>query len=517
MLGIFEKKLVILHSFLFAAFPVVFLYAYNIGELPFVNIIWPLVAFVAFAGVLIFIIWLSSNNIVKAGLAVSIFYILTFSYGHLANILSASVKWYLFAFWILLYFAFFYLLARTKKQLLQINLILNIFSIVVMGMTIMQISYFMISQRQVDWTAIDPGRLIEQSLSASNPEVLPDIYYIIPDRYADADLLSEQFNFDNSEFINQLKEKGFYVVGDSRSNYLKTGHSLASSLNMEYINYLAEVAGADSTNYKPLYQKLNDHFVGSFLKNRGYSYIHLGSWWEATRVNTNADVSINIVFPSDFFVLLFSTSIIEPFSDLLRIDALSHLNIYETHYQRTRAQLESLKQVSKNEAPTFTLAHILLPHPPFVFSRDGEYISSGTALKEKNAENYLEQLLYANKALIDVVNTIFENSSIPPIIIIQSDEGPYTDELWAEPRGEKKNWLELDNDGLRRKTGILNAIYFPDREYANFYPGITPVNTFRIIFNHFFSTDYELLPDLTYRHRDDRQPYLFDDITEKIK
>jgi hypothetical protein len=61
---------------------------------------------------------------------------------------------------------------------------------------------------------------------------LPDVYYIVLDGYGRADVLSSIFNYDNSEFIEFLKEKGFYVGERSHSNYIETYLSLTSSLNL---------------------------------------------------------------------------------------------------------------------------------------------------------------------------------------------------------------------------------------------------------------------------------------------
>ena len=68
---------------------------------------------------------------------------------------------------------------------------------------------------------------------------------------------------------------------------------------------------------------------------------------------------------------------------------------------------------------------------------------------------------------------------------------------------------------LREKTGILNAYYLPDLDNNPLYPSITPVNSFRLVFNLYFGTDLELLPDRIYVYYPGR-PYTFYDITERL-
>jgi len=43
----------------------------------------------------------------------------------------------------------------------------------------------------------------------------------------------------------------------------------------------------------------------------------------------------------------------------------------------------------------------------------------------------------------------------------------------------------------------LNAVYFPDHDYRMLYPQMSPVNTFRIVFNHYFGQNLPLLKDST--------------------
>ena len=44
----------------------------------------------------------------------------------------------------------------------------------------------------------------------------------------------------------------------------------------------------------------------------------------------------------------------------------------------------------------------------------------------------------------------------------------------------------------------MNAYHLPDGGNALLYPSITPINTFRVIFNHYLGADFELLEDSSY-------------------
>jgi hypothetical protein len=90
-------------------------------------------------------------------------------------------------------------------------------------------------------------------------------------------------------------------------------------------------------------------------------------------------------------------------------------------------------------------------------------------------------LMYVNYRILQVVESILEESSEPPIIIIQGDHGP--------KRNMSSNFARLAN---------LNAYYLPEGGAARLYPSITPVNTFRLIFDYYFGADLPLLPDESY-------------------
>ena len=82
---------------------------------------------------------------------------------------------------------------------------------------------------------------------------------------------------------------------------------------------------------------------------------------------------------------------------------------------------------------------------------------------------------------------------------------------------DRSRWHELPDEQLRIKTAILNAYYFPDEQYEQLGDEITPVNSFRVLFNALFETDFEILPDRTYVSPDDRHLYEFHDVTDRVR
>jgi hypothetical protein len=134
---------------------------------------------------------------------------------------------------------------------------------------------------------------------------------------------------------------------------------------------------------------------------------------------------------------------------------------------------------------------------------NGDGIGDGTV--EYYISGYRDQIQYVNKLVSSAVNTILEKSVVPPIIIIQGDHGPAAYLDWEEP----------EDTNLDERFSVLNAYYFPDGDYSQLYPTITPVNSFRIVLNQYFGGSYELLPDESF-FSGWHSPYDFLNITNQL-
>jgi hypothetical protein len=103
-----------------------------------------------------------------------------------------------------------------------------------------------------------------------------------------------------------------------------------------------------------------------------------------------------------------------------------------------------------------------------------------------------------------MIDTILENSASPPIIIIQGDHGS----------GMYFSNVSKDDSCLKERASILNAYYLPGLADNPLYETITPVNSFRIIFNQYFGTHFPTLEDRVY-YSSVKGFYEFLDVTEE--
>ncbi|MDY6895702.1 MAG: hypothetical protein SVO01_09860, partial [Thermotogota bacterium] len=248
------KKPLVIHPLLFGIFPILFLFTYNLGQVSFSETLMPLAIVSGFTLLLLLLLSFIIKDARKAGIILSIFLVIFFSYGHIFNLLCPwnridhfIIHLFLIFTWGVLFIWATYCTVRAKRDLYNCTNILNIMTLSLVFISLINISIYKFKTRLsskdiISTEEIRTNTIVEKEKTGTNI----DIYYIILDRYGSTSTLKEFYDFDNSEFINYLTNKGFYIAFESRSNYLQTSQSLASSLNMKFINYLSEKVGKES-------------------------------------------------------------------------------------------------------------------------------------------------------------------------------------------------------------------------------------------------------------------------------
>jgi len=506
------KKNIVIHPFLFGLFPVLFLYSHNIGQLKFSETLLPSAITLVFTTVILTVLWLSlRRNIKKAGVITSIILILFFSYGHvyelikeikIGNFLIGRHRYLMILFALVFIIAALFLI-RTNKELVNLTKFLNIIAIILVLIPLISIGASKI--KTIDLNDSEDYAVTGDEVydTSSQDDNLPDIYYIILDGYASSNTLKEFYGYNNSDLDNFLRDNNFYVASRSTSNYPNSFLSMASSLNMEYINYLSDTVGEDSNDRSVPYQMIEDNKVVNYLKSKGYKFIHFSSGWGPTNYNKNADLNIAVSHTrwNEFNTLLIQTT---------ALDAFEKKFFQDVGRSRVLNTFKGLADVNEIEGKKFIFSHIVCPHPPYLFDREGNAVPAAdfdmNNWGPEQKEYYLNQLIYVNKEIKNLVGEILAGSESPPVIILQADHGPRN--TFMEGRYPTDDMFK---EGLR----ILYAIYIPESKYDLLYDTITPANTFRVIFNTCFGEDYELLEDVNYNSFE-FAPYQFTDITEIV-
>ncbi len=203
---------------------------------------------------------------------------------------------------------------------------------------------------------------------------------------------------------------------------------------------------------------------------------------------------------SDFQSALAQNTVLWPF-----LGARLRVTLDADHV-RARAALWTFDHLptARRARPTFVFAHIMAPHPPFVFRRDGtiiEHLShpglgDGSRFRGTRAEyiaSYREQAEFVTQRTQVMLDRLLASSRRPAAIVLMADHGP----------AARMDWRHPETSDLRERFATLLAVKLPDGNRARVDPHISTVNVLRFVLreclganlpplpSHSFFSDYE--------------------------
>jgi hypothetical protein len=303
----------------------------------------------------------------------------------------------------------------------------------------------------------------------------PDIYLIVADEYAGEKTLRGLYQFDNSTFLNQLRERKFYVIKNSISNYNVTPISIASLLNIDYVNY--EKKNLSDISMRPVYNLIDTNILVPFFKLMGYKFINNSMF----TVNGQSPLATQSFTPVNTRIIESQTLIDRVVKDLgyhllnwgiIRGDDSDAYSVLKNNNKI----IENIKKqaIETGKKPSFSYSHLTMPHPPYYFDSKGKSnphseIVNGNKWRE---DRYLEYLKYANGVLINLIDFILIHSKAPPIIILISDHG-----FRHQFKGPHEEY-DFYN---------LNATFLPDQYVPKFDDNMSNVSYMRALLNVLFN------------------------------
>jgi len=484
------------HPLLLTIYAPLGLGAHNIGQIPIGFIYRPVIFSGLFAIVVLFVCWAFLRNWQVAGIVATILLILFLSYGHFYNAFEGleiggvfiGRHRYLFVTWVLVAGVGIWWAARTTGKYSFLTSTLNLMSIVLLAMPMAQLLLYETRSTGIQSTNTATAQQAKILYQVQQPTTGPlrDVYYIVLDAYGRSDDIKETVGYDNSAFLHKLDEMGFYVVECAQSNYAKTDLSLSSTLNLDYVTALDSTLTPDNIDRLPLWKMLKDNQVKIMFQELGYRVLAFETGFDFTHLN-NIDVLYSPERKgfNEFEILYVRTTFARLLDDAGLL-ARFHYTVEDRKRELILFNLEKLEEIPSTPGPKFVFAHLVIPHQPFVFGPDGETFvipekvhKGKTYYTSRDYElGYANQVAFISDRIAQVVESILQKSSIPPIIINQGDHG-------------------ASHFGNPFRMGILNAYYFPEHE-SSLYAEITPVNSFRLLFNKYFDTDFGLLEDVSY-------------------
>lgn len=476
-------------SIIAALIPIAFLAAANINQIDKSDIARSVLFQFLLGLVVLLVLRLVTRSWMSASLIGGLLILLFFSYGHVYQWLEPrklflsyhSVLFPLFLItggvttWIILRFK-----ENVKQLIVPINLILLVlFLFSAIPATTKLIRYDM--------------ELRNKSHSVVSAQAgLPDVYFIILDAYARNDILLSKFGFDNSNFTGHLKDLGFTIIPCSQSNYQVTMISILSTLSMDY----QSDTPADTTlqgwssDIMIEREKIIHNPVRTKLEELGYTTVSFEfayPWSETPDVDYYYKVDLNKKYSvlNKFETILLNSSMgilysefserFAPSGQTEPVDFDTFDESAEYYYLVHRNTLDKLDTVAQLKSPKYVYAHLGAPHEPYVLAQDGSF-----ALEAKHpGDPYINQLIYVNKRITKIIETILRESGTPPIIILESDHG----------------YDPIDKNSRLKN---LMAVYAPEEIRDQLYSTMTPINSFRIVLNYLDGGNRPILSDYSF-------------------
>jgi hypothetical protein len=318
-----------------------------------------------------------------------------------------------------------------------------------------------------------------------------DVYLIVLDEYANADVLRTVFGYDNRPFLDSLRALGFHVPVSAGSNYAHTTLSLPSLLNAAHVYSAERELPRGSTDPTLMNQLLGDSRIVRFLQRRGYRYILFpSSWWRSTQTSPLADSVVHVVGGFELDRELGRSEFRRALRRGTIVDYVHRDEPWDGDF--VRRTLDGVGQLPSIDRPVFAFAHVLSPHWPYAFDKDCRTPRRLIGTERKAA--YIGQLQCLNGLVLATVGRLIRQSKVPPVILLQGDHGT----------AMRAHWIKTSNSApveqvpasvAWERFGAFGAYYLPDGGAAAFGDTVTVVNVLGNVLRRYFGARLPREPD----------------------
>lgn len=390
----------------------------------------------------------------------------------------------------------FFFLKHTRSRFIAINQYISVLLWIFLILEIAVFSYKGLT-KEARFNYLASEKVLENKKITGDK---PDIFFIVLDEYTSSKCLKEEFNYDNKEIDSLLNASRFYTSYLSKSNYNATPYSLASTFNMQYLRYGLEEHIINSKFFLQAIHTFEQNELINFLRKQGYTIKNYGCLkLEGVSMDTNPyfykldydQIDSRTLYSRIQRDISYNWQSKNIFTGEFKIPS-KYISSKQYHFFRNDynyTKLISELSISEN-TPRFIYAHLILPHEPFYLNEDGSFVSDKQIiLKQQDLkEAYLNQLKYCNKLFKKIIRLASDTGFKNRVVIIEGDHG------FRDYKDPSKLEREFDN---------LNCYYFSDHDYRTLYPGISPINSFRVVLNKYFAQSLPMLKDSTIRLEND--------------
>ena len=326
----------------------------------------------------------------------------------------------------------------------------------------------------------------------------PNIHVVLLDGYPGDDAAALDPGFDSEAFPRALQARGFDVQRHSRSNYLLTRLTLATMFAAEHIR--------DAEKLQPPHKSLandsrrlrrfgDDGPVLRALAEAGYETVTIAS--DVSHLGLRrVDRVIDAPGVNEMEGVLLRASSVGAL-----LERFFNEQVLDMRRSNVLAAFDNAAAVTPTgKRPMFEWVHVMAPHSPWVFDRNGNPVNdmpgltwqepvSGPEGRADRIQRTFAYVEFVNEQTLSLVDQLVERDPAGVIIIV-SDHGSDTAFDARDPLGS-----DLDE----RSSNLL-ASRTPGR--ARLFPaGTTPINVLPRLLNAYLGTSLPVQQDTTWTWR----------------
>jgi hypothetical protein len=345
-------------------------------------------------------------------------------------------------------------------------------------------------QRAYTWTPL-PG----ESISLPDSGDGPNIHLLMLDGYPRQDTLAAA-GADNTPFLDAMRERGFDVYSNSVSNYDRTPFSILSILSDRHIQDIETLWRSPMPETTAEQERLTARML---LDAPMFEALEAAGYYTRALTGTVAHVPIGGADEG------WSAGTANNFEldSLQRTPLAGVFEVVGFAVRQQAAHIEGALDEFADvpiEGPTFTFAHVVGPHAPYVFGVDGRLASHPPCYPETCAifdsditrlgwtedeywQRYAANVEHLNALVLAAVDRLVDEDP-DGVIVVFSDHGV---RFGGDPDSIFRNLLIARTPA---HAGLLEQHQ-------------TPINVLPAVLDAYLGADLPMQPDTVYRGGDD--------------
>ena len=323
----------------------------------------------------------------------------------------------------------------------------------------------------------------------------PDIYFLVLDGYPRSDDLRSRFAYNNLIFEQTMQDLGFEIASEGCANYTNQECSLTACLNMDFLP-----SAVDSLS--TLFSAYHANRVFRFLRDRGYVIHAFPSGIDSLAPRpgeidcTHEPAWSMTEFESVFLSGTAGSRLLQKYY-AVRYDNPAYWRL-ESRRKRVLYAFETLPVLAgeASERPRFVFVRLPVPGPPFLFTRDGDRAKPFGAAAVGDDREF--QGSYYEFSIDYVQQTHFISRKLQETVrkMLEAASRPAVILITAGQGYAAAG--EEPGSGDYDPFAIPILVRFPSETGepgAVLPPATSLVNLFRIVFNRVFDSQLPLRPD----------------------